>query len=415
MTLPLDRNDAQDLDARDPLRAFRQRFHLPEGLIYLDGNSLGPAPKAAFAHMQAALHQEWAEGLITSWNRAGWFQLTDTLGDRLAGMLGAATGEVVITDSTSINLFKALHAGLSLNPGRRVVVAESASFPTDLYMLEGVSGGRSDISCRLEGVDAQDIDELIDEQVAVVLVNHVDYRSGRLRNMHAVTERAHAAGAVVVWDLCHSAGVLELDLNRCGVDFAVGCTYKYLNGGPGSPAFLFAAKRHHRRLSQPLTGWWGHEQPFAFDKTYRAAPGIRKFLCGTQPVLSLRALQAGLELYADVDIRRVREKSLALTDYFMTLIESRCADDGMRIISPRNGAERGSQVSIAHEHGYEIIQALIAAHVVGDYRRPNLMRFGFAPLYIRYCDVWDAVDRLAVIMQSEAWRDPNFAPHGVVT
>ncbi len=415
MTHKLHRDYAQELDARDPLRAFRERFHLPPDLIYLDGNSLGPAPKTAFARIETAMRQEWAEGLVASWNDAGWFALTDTLGDLLAGLLGAAPGEVVVTDSTSVNLYKALHAGLSLNPARNVIVAEGGSFPTDLYLLQGVASTRTDLSCRLEGVDGDDLIDLIDEAVAVVLVNHVDYRSGRLRDMRALTERAQTAGAIVIWDVCHSAGVVPLDLNRCKVDLAVGCTYKYLNGGPGAPAFLFAAKRHQPCLAQPLTGWWGHDNPFAFEPTYRAHGGIRKFLCGTQPILSLRALQAGLELYAQADLNLIREKSIALTGYFMALVEARCADRGLRIVSPGDAGERGSQVSIAHEHGYEIVQALSARKVVGDYRRPNLMRFGFAPLYVRFGDVWEAADRLAEILQSEAWRDPRFARRGPVT
>ena len=406
---------AEDLDRADEIAGFRDRLQLPEGLIYLDGNSLGPPPKAAFDEVGQALRTEWADGLITSWNSAGWFMLSDTLGDSLAGLLGADGGEIVVTDTTSINLFKALHAALSLNPDRAVIVAEGGSFPTDLYMAQGIVAGDNRLSLRLEGIDGDTIEALIDDDVAAVLVNHVDYRTGRLRDMAALTARAHAAGAIVVWDLCHSAGVVPVELNACNVDLAVGCTYKYLNGGPGSPAFVFAAWRHHAALSQPLTGWWGHASPFAFEQNYRADPGIRKFLCGTQPILSLRALKAGLDLSLEVDQHAIREKSVALSELFISLVESRCDGLGLNLFGPRDPARRGSQVSFSHAHGFSIIQALIERRVIGDFRMPDIMRFGFAPLYIRYCDVWDAVEQLRQVLETEQWREPRFAIRGAVT
>ena len=409
------RDYAQDLDDADPLAAFRRRFRLPEDVIYLDGNSLGPAPEAVFDEMNRAIELEWAQDLITSWNKAGWFELPGKLGGMIAELTGADDDEVIVSDTTSINLHKTLHAGLALRPERLVIVSEGGSFPTDLYVIEGVMQTRSGITRRLEGVDGDRIEDLIDDDVAVVLVNQVDYRTGRLRDMAAVTRKAHEAGAVVVWDLCHSAGVLPVDLNGCEVDLAVGCTYKYLNGGPGAPAFVFAARRHHAALTQPLTGWWGHASPFAFDRAFSADPGIGKFQCGTQPVLSLRALKAGLELYGDVDLQLVRVKSMALTDLFIALVESRCAEFGLILASPRATAERGSQVSFAHGDGYRIMQALIARGVIGDFRAPDILRFGFAPLYIRFVDIWDAVEHLREVLESGEWQDEQFAVRAAVT
>lgn len=409
------RRHAENLDKADPVAGFRAEFHLPEGLIYLDGNSLGAAPKAAFDEVDQALRKEWAEDLITSWNTAGWFTLTDVLGDNLATLLGADSGEIVVTDSTSVNIFKALHAGLSLNPNRSVIVAESGSFPTDLYVAQGITGHDRQLSLRLEGVDSDSIETLIDGDTAVVLVNHVDYRTGQLRDMTALTATAHAAGALVVWDLCHSAGVVPVDLNGSNVDLAVGCTYKYLNGGPGAPAFVFAAQRLQSGISQPLTGWWGHHSPFAFEQGFRADPGIKKFLCGTQPILSMRALKAGLDLAVAADQGEIRKKSMALTELFVDLVEARCDGHNLALFGPRDPAARGSQVSFSHSGGFSIIQALIERRVIGDFRMPDIMRFGFAPLYIRYCDVWDAVEHLRQVLESEEWREPRFAVKGAVT
>jgi kynureninase len=402
------------LDAADPLRALRDRFALPDGVIYLDGNSLGPPPKAAFDEVKHAMRQEWGDGLIRSWNAAGWFTLTDTLGDRVGRLIGAEPGETVVTDTTSINIYKALHAALALRPDRGVILAEADSFPTDLYMAEGVAKSRPGTPLRL-AASHEPIDSLIDERTAVVLINHVDYRSGVLRDMAGLTRRAHAAGALVVWDLCHSVGALPIDLNAANVDFAVGCTYKYLNGGPGAPAFVFVARRHHDRLTQPLSGWWGHAQPFAMSSTFQAAPGIRRMLCGTQPILSLRALKAALDVFDAADLSALRSKSLALTDLFMDLLAPICAEFGLRIITPCDPALRGSHVSVAYEHGYEVMQALIDRGIIGDFRAPDIMRFGFTPLYLRYCDVLDAAKALADILRSGTWRAPRFAIRSLVT
>jgi kynureninase len=409
-----DANDVATLDAVDPLRRMRDLFQLPDGVIYLDGNSLGPPPKAAFAELEQVARREWGEGLIRSWNAAGWFTLTDTLGDRVGRLIGAEAGETVVSDSTSINIYKALHAALALRPDRCTILAERDSFPTDLYMAEGVAGTRPGATLRLADDDPA-LASMIGSDTAVVLVNHVDYRTGALRDMARLTERAHAAGAVVVWDLCHSAGVVPIGLNAAGADFAIGCTYKYLNGGPGAPAFIFAARRHHDRLVQPLSGWWTHAEPFAMESGYRPAAGIRRLLCGTQPVLSLRALKAALDLLDGVDLAEIRAKSLALTRLFMERVEPVCRDFGARIITPRSDAERGSQVALTHEHAYPVVQALIARGVIGDFRAPNIMRFGFAPLYLSYREVADAAAALQDVLASDAWRDPKFATRSLVT
>ncbi|MCR6499420.1 kynureninase [Shinella sp. CPCC 101442] len=403
------------MDAADGLRAFRERFILPDGLIYLDGNSLGVASKAAFTELQKAATEEWAHDLIRSWNTAGWFDMPLTLGDRVGRLIGAAAGQTAVCDTTSINIYKALHAAMALRPDRSVIVSEGGSFPTDLYMAEGALSTRPGGSLRLEGVDAPDIEALIDSDVAVVLVNHVNYKSGELRDMAALTKKAHEHGALVIWDLCHTAGALPVDLDGANVDFAVGCTYKYLNGGPGAPAFIYAATRHHGDISQPLSGWWGHARPFAFEKSYAAGQGIRRFLCGTQPILSLRALKGALDIWEEVDMAALREKSLGLTDLFIALVEEKCAAYGLELESPRDRSKRGSQVSFSHPNAYEIMQALIARDVIGDFRAPSTMRFGFTPLYVSYADVWKAVEILEEILRTDAWRDARFAVRAAVT
>ena len=404
-----------DLDNQDPFARVRDQFVLPEGLIYLDGNSLGPAPKAVFAEIEKTARQEWAQDLIGSWNSAGWFELPSSLGAIIADIIGAGADEVVACDTTSINVYKAVHAGLSLRPDRNVIVAEGGSFPTDLYMVEGVASTDQTKSIKLQGVDGATIEELIDEDTAVVLVNQVDYRSGKIRDVGALTRLAHEKGAIIIFDLCHSAGIMPVELNLHDVDLAIGCTYKYLNGGPGSPAFIFCASRHLDKVRQPLSGWWGHSAPFAFDMEYRPDPGIKKFLCGTQPVLSLRAMQAGLELTRHFDIGDIRQKSMGLTSLFLDEVMKFGPEFGMGVASPENAAERGSQVSLTHEHGYEIVQALIERRVIGDFRMPNIMRFGFAPLYISYQNVFDAVMILKEILEAETWREPRFSQRSAVT
>ena len=403
------------MDEADPLRAFRSRFALPAGVIYLDGNSLGAASHEVFAEVRQAAMEEWGNGLIRSWNSAGWFHLPLELGDRVGRLIGAAEGQTVVTDSTSINIYKTLHAALAMRPGRNVIVAEGDSFPTDIYMAEGVLSTRPGITLRLEGRDAGTIEELIDDSVAVVLVNHVNYKSGELRDMAALTKRIQAAGALVIWDLCHSAGALPVDLDGAGADFAVGCTYKYLNGGPGAPAFIYAAKRHHASIVQPLSGWWSHARPFAFEQSFDGDTGIKRFLCGTQPILSLRALKGALSIWDEVDMNALRQKSVALTDLFIRLVEAKCGQYGVELETTRDGEKRGSQVSFIHGNAYEVMQALIERGVIGDFRAPSTLRFGFTPLYVGYRDVWRAVTVLEDILSSGSWREARFAVRAAVT
>ncbi len=403
------------LDAADPLRSMRERFSLPEGLIYLDGNSLGAASSAAFGELQKAAAAEWGQDLIRAWNKDGWFDMPVELGDRIGRLIGAAPGQTVVCDTTSINIYKALHAAMGLRPDRSVIVAEGGSFPTDLYIAEGVASTRPGTVLRLEGVDAPGIEELLDDSVAVVLVNHVNYKSGELRDMAALTRKAHEVGALVVWDLCHTAGALPVELDASKADFAVGCTYKYLNGGPGAPAFIYVADRHLAEARQPLSGWWGHARPFAFEQSYAGDAGIRRFQCGTQPILSMRALKGALDIWNDVDMAAVRAKSIALTDLFIELVEAKCAGHGLTLECPRYGAKRGSQVSFEHENAYAIMQALIERGVIGDFRAPATLRFGLTPLYVSFMDVWRAVEILEDILSTGAWKDPRFSVKAAVT
>jgi len=408
-------DDIASMDAADPLLPLREQFLRAEGEVYLDGNSLGMASGAALDALRLAAREEWTRGLIRSWNTAGWFDLPVELGDRIGRLIGAASGQVVVADTTSINIYKALHAAIGLNPGRKVIVAEAGSFPTDLYIAEGVISTLQGVTMRLEGRDADRIEDLLDRDVAAVLVNHVNYKTGALRDMAALTRAIHDAGAVAIWDLCHSAGALPVELDASGADFAVGCTYKYLNGGPGSPAFIYVATRHLAEARQPLSGWWGHARPFAFETGFDGDPGIRRFQCGTQPVLSLRALQGALGIWDEVDMQRLREKSVALTELFIRLVEGQCAGHGLVLESPRDPARRGSQVAFAHDHAYEVMQALIERGVIGDFRAPSTLRFGFTPLYLSHADVAHAARVLADVLETGLWREPRFAVRGAVT
>jgi len=401
-------------DSIDPLRGFRDRFILPEGVIYLDGNSLGPLPRAAVGLLNRTIEQEWGHDLIRSWNSAGWFDMPIRLGDRIGALLGAAPGQTVVCDTTSINLYKAIHAAITLRPERNVVIAEGDSFPTDLYIVEGAmkSAGRR-MKRRLIGADGPSIASLLDRNVAVAVLSHVNYRTGELLDMASITRQFHEAGALVIWDLCHSVGVVEIEFDLHAVDFAVGCTYKYLNGGPGSPAFIAVAKAHQAAAEHPLSGWWGHAAPFAFDRDFRPDAGIRRFLCGTQPIISLRGVEAALDAMDGIEVAALREKSLALTDLFMMRINALLPD--LEIVTPREPRLRGSQVGIAFDRGYAVIQAMIERGVIGDFRAPDLMRFGFAPLYVRYQDVWDAAEIVADCIHAEVWRDPRFSRRLEVT
>jgi kynureninase len=395
-------------DATDPLRSLRDRFFIPEGIIYLDGNSLGPMPRAAAGILSRTVEQEWGRDLIRSWNSAGWFEMPVRLGDRVGALIGAAPGQTLVCDTTSINLYKAIHAAIGLRPDRDVIIAEDTSFPTDLYIIEGAmkSAGQP-MRRRLIGRDSRSIDALIDRKVAVAVLSHVDYRTGTLLDVAAITRRLHDAGALVIWDLCHSAGVVEIGFDRHAVDFAVGCTYKYLNGGPGSPAFIAVAATHQAAAQQPLSGWWAHAAPFAFDRDFRPHQGIKRFLCGTQPIISLRGVEVALDAMVGADVSALRQKSLALTELFMARVADLLPD--LEIVTPRQPSLRGSQVAIAFDKGYPVIQAMIERGAIGDFRAPNIMRFGLAPLYVRFQDVWDAAEILADCITEEVWRDPRFS------
>ncbi len=424
MTTTRDACDA--LDRADPLAALRDAFVLPPG-VYLDGNSLGALPKATAGRVGRAVEREWGEGLIRSWNTAGWIDLAQRVGDRIARLIGAAPGEVGVGDSTSVNLFKVLTVAAELaratSPTRRTIVSERGNFPTDLYIAESVARQHG-AELRLVDGDAA-IATALDAETAVLLLTHVDYRSGRLHDMAAVTRAAHAAGALVVWDLAHSAGALPVDLHAADADFAIGCGYKYLNGGPGAPAFVWAHPRQLARMAalavrQPLAGWLGHAAPFAFDSSYRPAAGIGQFVCGTPPVLSLTALACGLEVFDALDavggMAALRAKSLALGTLFIDLVEARCAGRGLALVTPRDEASRGSQASFAHpEAGYAVMQALIARGVIGDFRAPDILRFGFTPLYTRFVDVWDATSALRSVLDTGEWREPRFHARAAVT
>jgi kynureninase len=409
------RTACEKADAADPLGFRREEFHLPQGLIYLDGNSLGPMPKKALEHLEQAIRNEWAEELISSWNNAGWWELPQTLGEMIAPVVGAASGQLIVSDSTSLNLYKTVHAALGLRPERTVIISEADSFPTDLYILEGVTSTQQNIQRRLVGVDGDSLEELLDENVAVVTLSHVNFRTGELLPIEELVKKTHDAGALFILDTCHSAGVLPVELDKWGVDFAVGCTYKYLNGGPGSPAFVYVAKRHQQAAVNPLSGWWGHARPFAFEKDFQAAEGILRFQTGTQPVLSLRGLQAGLEIAQAVDQKLVRQKSQRLTQLFLELVESRCGEYGVILQSPTDPEKRGSQVALHCLNGFAVIQALIARKIIADFRAPGIMRFGFAPLYLRYTDVWDAAEALTDVLKTEEWREERFQQKHEVT
>jgi kynureninase len=421
------------LDAQDPLRDLRQLFTLPPNRIYLDGNSLGVMPAATPARVARAVTEEWGQGLISSWNEAGWFELPQVLGEQVAPLIGAQPGEVVVTDSTSINLYKVLSAALQQAgqdaPHRSKVVSERSNFPTDLYIADAL--------CRQRGydlhlVDSERIEAALVEDVAVLLLTHVNYRTGAMHDMQALSAKAHAAGALTVWDLAHSAGAVPVDLHGAGADFAIGCGYKYLNGGPGAPAFVWVHPRHAERFSQPLAGWWGHAAPFEFTPDYRPAPGISRYLCGTQPILSMVALGCGLDIFEQAralgGMAALRTKSLALTDLFIALVEERCAGHGLALLTPRQHDRRGSQVSFTRgEGGYAIVQALIARGVVGDFRagdpstssgpseRGDILRFGFTPLYTCFADTWNAVEHLRQVLDGGQWQRPEFNRKQTVT
>jgi kynureninase len=419
--------DCQALDAQDPLRSLRDLFALPTGTIYLDGNSLGVMPRATPARVADVVTREWGTDLIQSWNKAGWFAMPQAVGDKIARLIGAGAGEVVATDSTSINLFKVLSAAIAIAkadaPQRTRIVSERSNFPTDLYIAEAL--------CKQHGlelvlVEPEEIAAALTANVAILMLTHVNYRTGAMHDMAAVTAAAHAEGILTVWDLAHSAGAVPVDLKGAKADFAVGCGYKYLNGGPGAPAFVWVNPLHADRFWQPLAGWWGHAAPFAFTPDYLPAPGITRYQCGTQPMISLAALDCGVDAFLAAEalggMAALRAKSLALTDLFIRLVEERCAGHGLGLATPREHAQRGSQVCLTRQEGaYAIVQALIARGVVGDFRagdggrHQDILRFGFTPLYIGFEDVWQSVEHLRQVLESGEWQRPEFNRKHAVT
>ena len=387
-------------------------FHLPEGIIYLDGNSLGPLPRAAAARVGQAVTDEWGELLITGWNKAGWMAMPAALGDRIGKLIGAPSGTVVLGDTLSIKVYQALASALEMRQKRKVILSDSGNFPTDLYMAEGLvrSLGQGH---ELRVVAPEEVEANITEEIAVLMLTEVDYRTGRTHDMLELTAKAHAAGVLTVWDLAHSAGALPVDVTGTGTDFAVGCTYKYLNSGPGGPAFIYVAPAHADRVRPALSGWLGHEAPFAFDLDYRPGEGIERMRVGTPPVLQMAALEAALDVWDHADIVDVRARSIELTELFIKLVEETCP--GLTLASPRDPASRGSQVSFRFEDGYAAMQALIARGVIGDFRAPDIMRFGFTPLYIDEGDVRAAVGILADVMQNRLWDNPDYQTRARVT
>ncbi len=460
-------HDCQTLDAQDLLRPLRTHFSLPPGMLYLDGNSLGAMPRATATRVAEVVTQEWGQGLVQSWNQAGWHAMPQRLGDLIAPLIGAAADQVAAADSTSVNLYKVLYAAIACaktradahaahtahaahaantgaRPKQQLLLSERANFPTDLYIAQSLCAAQG---LTLKLVEAHEIASSLgnsaanadsaDSEVAVLLLTHVDYRTGAMHDMQAVTAAAHAAGALVVWDLAHSAGAVPVDLLGADADFAVGCGYKYLNGGPGAPAFVWVHPRHTAQLSQPLSGWWGHAAPFAFTPDYQPAPGITRYLCGTPPIISLAALECGLDVFHAAQalggMAALRAKSLALSDLFIHLVEERCAGHGLSLVTPREHAARGSQVCLARTEGaYAIIQALIARGVVGDFRAgdpapqpgqpaprhtpmPDILRFGFTPLYLGFEEVWHAVEQLRQVLDSGEWQTARFQQQQAVT
>ena len=425
------RQDCVALDAADALAPLRDAFELPDGVIYLDGNSLGALPKATAARVQQVVRNEWGVGLIRSWNSAGWIDLAQRIGNQIAGLVGAGANELIVADSTSVNLYKVLSTAIAMQkvdtPARRTIVSERSNFPTDLYIAETLA---CEHGMTLVLIDADDLPAHLDDKLAVLMLTHVNYRTGRMFDMAQVTHDAHAVGALVVWDLAHSAGAVPVDLTGADADFAVGCGYKYLNGGPGAPAFVWAhprqtARMDREQLRQPLAGWLGHAAPFEFAADYRPALGIQRFVCGTPALLSMSALACGLDVFGQAErfggLPGLRRKSLALTELFIALVEARCAGHGLKLVTPREREQRGSQASFAHQDqdgaisGYAVMQALIARGVIGDFRSPDLLRFGFTPLYTRFVDVFDAAEHLHAVLASGEWREARFNERAAVT
>ncbi|MFN4113792.1 MAG: kynureninase [Sphingomonadaceae bacterium] len=401
---------ARAIDAADPLAEYRNRFVLPDGVIYLDGNSLGALPNDTPARLEQVVRGEWGTDLIRSWNTAGWIDLPQRVGAKIAPLIGAEPHEVIACDSTSVNLFKLIAAALAMSPGRKAILSEPGNFPTDLYMIAGLQA-QGLATRRL--AERERLVEALGDDIALLLLTHVHYKTGALHDMAALTRAAHEAGALVLWDLSHSGGALPVDLNACEADFAVGCGYKYLNGGPGAPAYAFVAERHHGALEQPLTGWMGHAAPFAFTDDYAPAPGVARLLCGTPPILGLAALEVGVDLVAEIGVGPLYAKSQALSTFLLECLGE--ASVILELVSPPNPAQRGSQLSFRHPEAYALCQALIARGIIGDFRAPDILRLGFAPAYLRFEDMARSAQELADILATGAWDRPEFRQRAAVT
>src|SRR5665647_847440 len=410
----ISRADLEALDRADPLRGFRDRFTLPEGVIYLDGNSLVAMPAATPGRVREVVEDEWGRDLIKSWNIHGWIDIQKRIGAKIDRLIGARDGETIVADSTTINLFKALAAALELRPDRRVIVSELSNFPTDLYIAEGLIRhlGREH---RLRLAEPDALDDAITDDVGVVMLTHVNYRTGRMHDMPRITELAHARGAMMLWDLAHSAGAVPVNLTSANVDFAVGCGYKYLNGGPGAPAFIYAAARHQSKIEPVLSGWLGHESPFAFETSYRPAEGIERFAVGAPPILSLTALEVGVDLMLEASIDAVRAKSVQQTTVFDALVQQEIGPDVVSLVSPSDSAMRGSQLCYAYRDAWPVMRALIDRGVIGDFRAPDILRFGFTPLYVGFAELWDAVAILRTILAERSWDRPEYHARAKVT
>ncbi|TQV77587.1 kynureninase [Aliikangiella marina] len=403
------------MDAKDPLAAKRAEFYLPENTIYLDGNSLGPMTHAAKDRVNAVMTQQWGDDLITSWNKHQWIDLPEIVGEKIAPIIGAGPGQVICCDSVSINLFKVISAALSLNPSRHKVLSQNDNFPTDLYMTQGLENLLGREKCQLVTTKEEDILDSLDESIAVLMLTQVNFRTGRIHDIQSITEKAHQLGILVIWDLAHSAGAIPVKVDEWGVDFAVGCGYKYFNGGPGAPAFVYVAEKHLAALEQPLSGWMGHASPFEFSPDYEKPPSIKQFLCGTPGVVSMSVLDASLDLFTDINIEMIREKSLALTDLFIELVNQEESLNQLEIITPLEHDERGSQIAYCHDDAYAICQALIAEGVIADFRAPNILRFGFSPLFLRYADIEKSVELLIDVVSEKRYDSEQFRSRKAVT
>jgi len=404
----------QQLDQQDPLAFLREEFQLPSDVINMDGNSLGALPKSTLQKMKVTLEEEWGNGLIRSWSEAGWFTAPQRIGDKIAPLIGANKGEVLVADTTSINLFKALTAAFQLNPTRTILLSETDNFPTDLYLMQGISAfTQNRIQTKI--VSPEDLLDALQEDVAVLLLTQVNYKTAHIKDLVAITKAAHEKGILTVWDLSHSVGSIEVDLEAAKVDFAVGCGYKFLNGGPGAPAFIYVAKRHQSKAQNMLSGWMGHQDPFAFSTQYVPADSIERFRCGTPVILGMAALEAGIDVFQKTTIQKLRQKAIRLSELFIQLMEQECNEYGFQLASPRNPQQRGGHVSYRHQEGHAIYQAIKRRGIISDFRTPDILRFGITPLYLRYQDMYQVVMVLREVMLSNAWDQPEYKIRAVIT